>query len=277
MKKFFDLVAFEHGLFAGPMAITGAILSARGWPGFYTIFWICICFITARTAAMGFNRLVDLKIDTNNPRTIDRGIPSGQISKPIAWLLVLICCAVYFLSAYMLNDLCLKLSPFILIILFVYSYTKHFTWLCHVCLGLCLGMAPIAGWLAVSGEWALTPFILGVGVMFWVAGFDIIYASQDAEFDKKAGLYSIPSYFGLAKGLKFSSAFHAVCFVLFVLTGLSAGLSNMFYILMIPLGGLLFWEHILVKPNDLSRVNLAFFKLNATVSGVMLLAVIAGL
>lgn len=277
MKRILELVMIEHTLFALPMALTGTILAARGWPGLGVLLWVALAFTGARTAAMGFNRLVDAKIDAANARTAGRHIPAGSVGKWQAAGLIGAAMALYFLSAAMLNPLCLKLSPWVLIILLVYSYTKRFTAWCHVVLGLSLGMSPLAGWLAVSGQWAVTPILLGLGVIFWVAGFDTIYACQDVEFDRTTGLHSIPAKLGEQRALRLAAYSHVIAWLLWLVAGMLSGLGWPFYLLLAAVGGLLVWEHRLVNPEDLSKIDLAFFKVNSYVSGCLLAAVIAGL
>jgi 4-hydroxybenzoate polyprenyltransferase len=226
---------------------------------------------------MAFNRLADRHLDALNPRTKDREIPSGQISVAQVWLLVLLSCGIYFISAWALNEVCFYLSPVALAVLLGYSYTKRFTSLCHLFLGLALGLAPVAGWLAVQGAIDWTPVLFGLGVLFWVAGFDTIYACQDVDFDRRVKLYSLPAWLGTANALWVARLLHVVALCLFVLTGVSAGLGPVFYLLSLVTGGLLYWEHALLRPGDLSRLDLAFFNVNSMVSLSLLLSVWFGL
>lgn len=277
IRRLLSLVKIEHTLFALPLALSGAILAARGLPGLRVILLVAVAFAAARTAAMAFNRLADRHLDALNPRTKDREIPSGQISVGQAWWLVLLSCAIYFLAAWALNEVCLYLSPIALAILLGYSYTKRFTRLCHLFLGLALGLAPVAGWLAVKGSVDWTPVLLGLGVLFWVAGFDTIYACQDVDFDRRAKLYSMPAWLGTASALRVARLLHIAALCLFVLTGALAGLGPGFYLLSLVTGGLLYWEHSLLRPGDLSRLDLAFFNVNSMVSLSLLLSVWFGL
>ncbi len=226
---------------------------------------------------MAFNRLADRHLDALNPRTKDREIPTGQISVAQAWSLVLVAIGIYFLAAWALNDVCLYLSPVALAVLLGYSYTKRFTRLCHLFLGLALGLAPVAGWLAVQGAIAWIPILFGLGVLFWVAGFDTIYACQDVDFDRDFQLYSLPAWLGTAKALRAARLLHVAALCLFLLTGVLAGLGPAFYLLGLVTAGLLFWEHRLVRPGDLSRLDVAFFNVNSMVSFSLLLAVWFGL
>ncbi|MEW6350696.1 MAG: UbiA-like polyprenyltransferase [Thermodesulfobacteriota bacterium] len=276
-RSLLSLVKIEHTLFALPLALTGTILAQRGLPGLRVLVLVILAFAGARAAAMGFNRLVDRHLDAANPRTAGREIPTGKVGLAQAWVLVTGACVVYFLAAWALNELCFALSPFALAVLLGYSYTKRFTMLCHVFLGISLGMAPIAGWIAVTGGFSWIPVILALGVVFWVAGFDVIYACQDVAFDRQEGLHSIPARFGSAKALRFAAAAHFAAFSLFVAAGASANLAWPFYVLIAVTGGLLYWEHRLVSPTDLSRLDLAFFKVNSMISGSLLAAVWFGL
>ena len=275
--RLLSLIKIEHTLFALPLALSGCILAARGLPEVRTLGLVAVAFAAARTAAMAFNRLADSRIDALNPRTAEREIPSGHVSTFQAGGLVLASSVTYFLAAWALNDVCFRLSPAALAILLGYSYTKRFTWLCHIFLGLCLGLAPVAGWLAVreSLDWA--PMVLGIGVLFWVAGFDIIYACQDVEFDRQTNLHSLPAWLGTPRALKLAALAHATACALFMLAGALAGLRWTFYGVSLITCGLLYWEHHLVKPEDLSRLDLAFFNVNSMVSFSILVAIWFGL
>jgi len=275
--RLFSLVKIEHTLFALPLALTGSILAARGMPSLRILGLAALAFAGARTAAMAFNRLADRHLDALNPRTAEREIPSGQIKLYQAWALIVVAVAIYFLAALALNWVCFWLSPVALAILFAYSYSKRFTWLCHFFLGLCLGLAPVAGWLAVTGRVESTPVVLGIGVLFWVAGFDVIYACQDLEFDRRAKLYSMPAWLGTRAALRLAGLAHIAAICLFVLAGRLAGLNWPFYLLSLVTCGLLYWEHKLLHPDDLSRLDLAFFNVNSMVSFSLLLAVWFGL
>jgi len=277
LRTFFSLIKIEHTLFALPLALTGAILAARGLPDTMTLILLAIAFTAARAAAMAFNRMVDRRIDALNPRTADREIPSGAISVTKTGILVALSAVVFLAAAWAINPLCGKLAPLALVVVLGYSYTKRFTVLCHYLLGLALGIAPVAGWLAVTGEFACAPVILGLGVIFWTAGFDTLYACQDVAFDQKMGLYSLPARLGIAWALRLAAASHLVAFGLFVLTGYLAALSWVFYALALITGLLLVWEHRLISPNNLSKLDIAFFRVNSLVSASLLLAVSAGL
>jgi 4-hydroxybenzoate polyprenyltransferase len=277
LRRLLSLVKIEHTLFALPLALTGSILAARGMPSLRVLVLVALAFAGARTAAMAFNRLADRHLDALNPRTSDREIPSGKINVFQAWALVLVAVGTYFLAALALNRVCFYLSPVALTILLAYSYTKRFTWLCHFFLGLCLGLAPVAGWLAVRGGVEWTPVVLGIGVLFWVAGFDVIYACQDVEFDREVKLHSVPAWLGTGTALRFAGLAHVAAICLFMLAGTLADLNWPFYLLSLVTCGLLYWEHRLLHPNDLSRLDIAFFNVNSMVSFSLLVAVWFGL
>lgn len=276
-RKLVSLIKIEHTLFALPLAMTGAVLAARGLPSIRVLVLVALAFTAARATAMAFNRLVDRRFDALNPRTAQREIPSGRVSSAQASVLVVVAAAVFILAAWSLNDLCFALAGPALVIVLAYSYTKRFTAWCHAFLGLCLGIAPLAGWLAVTGQWSGTPAILSCGVVFWVSGFDIIYACQDVDFDRRSGLCSLPARLGPARALRLAAAAHAIAFGLFIVAGTVASLGGLFYVLLSLTGCLLLWEHRLVRPDDLTRLDLAFFKVNSMVSLSLLIAVSAGL
>ena len=276
-KTFFSLIKIEHTLFALPLALTGAVLGARGMPELLTLILMAAAFTAARAAAMAFNRLVDRHLDAQNPRTAEREIPTGSVSVPSVWLFTGIAMALFLIVPWAINPLCGKLAPVALVVLLGYSYTKRFTSLCHYLLGLALGMAPVAGWIAVTGTWAWSPVVLGLGVVFWTAGFDILYACQDVDFDREKGLHSIPASLGTGRAMKLAALSHLAAFILFILAGFLASLRFPFYLLSLITGALLFYEHRLVAPDNLSKLDIAFFKVNSLVSASLLLAVIAGL
>ncbi|MBE0569472.1 MAG: UbiA family prenyltransferase, partial [Deltaproteobacteria bacterium] len=231
-----------------------------------TAFYILLAMVGARSAAMGFNRLADAGIDARNPRTRDRAIPAGKVSRATARALVLASALLLVLSAAMLNSLCLKLSPVLLFLLFSYSYTKRFTWASHLVLGACLGAAPLASWIAVTGE--ADPRILSIcfAVLFWVAGFDVLYALQDLEFDRSAGLHSIPRHLGVKNSLRIARAFHLVMAALLLVGYHLFGLGLWYLSGLALCFGVLAYEHSIVREDDLSRLNMAFFNLNGVVS-----------
>ena len=261
-----EMIKFEHSVFALPFALTGALLAVRGLPSWRQIFWIVVAMVGARSAAMTFNRIADLKLDALNPRTKSRPLPTGQLSLGFAVGFTVLACGVLVLAARQLNPLAFKLSPVAIALLFGYSYTKRFTWLSHVILGICLGLSPIAAWIALRGSISVSVLLLGAAVSLWTAGFDIIYACQDVEFDHALGLHSLPRRYGIPAALYVSAALHALTFVLLVAV---AGMENLGWIALaglVAVGVLLAYEHTIVKPHDLARVNAAFFTVNGYIS-----------
>ncbi len=261
-----EMIKFEHTLFALPFAFTGALLAARGIPPGRTILWIIVAMIGARSAAMGFNRWADRKIDAENPRTKDRALPKGLVTPAQVIVFTAVSAAVLIFAAYKLNPLSFSLSPVALAVVFFYSYTKRFTFLSHAFLGLGISGAPVGAWIAVTGKFELPALVLGLAVLFWLLGFDVLYALQDMEFDRSKGLHSIPQRFGIRRSLWISRASHAVTMAaLFSLAWLlSLGwlyIAGVFVSLC-----LMVYEHTLVRENDLSKLNFAFFNMNANIS-----------
>jgi 4-hydroxybenzoate polyprenyltransferase len=271
-----EMIKIEHTVFALPFVLSGFILSTPGFPSAATLGWTVLAFASARCAAMTLNRLIDADIDAKNPRTKDRAIPAKKISKGLALTISIVSFAVMLFAASMLPPICLWLSPIAVFWLSFYSFTKRFTWLCHIVLGIALGGAALGGWVAASGALVgAAPWLLALAVTTWVAGFDIIYACQDTEFDSNEKLHSIPSRFGVAGALKISRALH-VCTVLFLLAlGLALKLALFYYLGLVLIAGMLVYEHRLVKADDLSRVNAAFFTVNGVVSIISFLAFLA--
>ena len=261
-----EMIKFEHSIFALPFALSGALLAVRGWPSGRQLFWLIVAMVGARSAAMTFNRIADLKFDKLNPRTKMRALPTGQLSLRFAAGFTVFSCALLALAAYQLNPLAFKLSPAAVAILLGYSYTKRFTWLSHFVLGTCLGMSPVAAWIALRGDIAWSIVMLGAAVALWVAGFDIIYACQDVEFDRQHRLDSLPRRYGIAAALYTSLALHVVTLVLLVVVARTENLGWMALLGLGLVAALLAYEHALVKPSDLSRVNAAFFTVNGYIS-----------
>src|SRR5580692_1257718 len=269
-----EMIKFEHSVFALPFALVGALLAARvggGLPTWQQILWIVVAMVGARSAAMTINRIADIEFDARNPRTAARALPAGQLSLGFAWLFTLAASALLIIAAWQLNPLALKLSPLALAILFLYSYTKRFTALSHFVLGFCLGMSPAAAWIAMRGSLDWRMLILCAAVTLWVGGFDVLYACQDVEFDKSAGLYSIPKKFGIARALSIARALHVVMIALLVWLALSFQLPWPAWVGICLVAALLAYEHSLVKPNDLTKMNAAFFAVNGYISLVFLL------
>ncbi len=266
VKAFFSLIDIEHTLFGLPFAYLGAFLAAlavyRGGPSFYDLFWITVAMVGARTAALCLNRIIDRHIDRANPRTKDWVLPSGQLPVEMIWVLVTVSFALLLFAASQLNPLCLYLSPLAVIILWLYSYTKRFTWLCHLFLGMAIGMGPIGAWFGVTGIFSWIPVLIGAAVAFWVAGFDTMYACQDIEFDRQHGLHSIPARFGEKGALLFSALFHLLTIVFLLLTGIILQLGIWYYIGVGLASVILIYQHFIVKPGDLTRVGFATFSIN---------------
>ena len=276
LKITLEMIKIEHTLFALPFAFLGAVLAARGLPTVQQIIWITVAMVGARSAAMAFNRLADREIDAANPRTAMRAIPAGLLSAQFVRLFTIASAAIFFLAAYMLNNLTLVLSPVALASVFLYSYTKRFTSLSHLVLGWCLSIAPTGAWIAVRGAMdSPVPLLLSLAVMLWTAGFDVMYACQDHEFDVNAGLNSIPQKLGIANALWVARALHVGMFVaLLAVYGLT-GLHWLGALGVVATAALLIYQHSLVKANDLSRLNAAFFTTNAFVSVILFVTVAA--
>lgn len=274
MRTYLDLVRFEHTLFALPFAYGGMLLAAGGWPGWPIFLWITVAMVGARTGAMALNRLIDRYIDAKNPRTAMRHLPRGAVQPTEVIVLAALGLGCLTLAAFNLNALTVQLLPVAVFFLVVYSYTKRFTWLCHFWLGLTIGAATAGGWIAVSGSFEAATFALWAGVAFWLAGFDILYATQDFKFDRENGVYSVPAKFGITVALQIAKASHALTFVFFMLTGVLLGAGWVYFVGVLAVGTVLWYEHQLVKPHDLSKVDQAFFQANVVVSVGMLLIIL---
>lgn len=266
LRHLLSMIKFPHTVFALPFALMGAVLAERGIPPVGKLFWIIVAMVSARTAAMTFNRIVDREFDAQNPRTAIRELPKGVVTLRQAAVMLLVSVIVFEWAAYSLNRLCLILSPAVLIILLGYSFTKRFTKYSHVALGLSLGMAPVGAWIAVRGSVGYPVLFLGLGVLVWVAGFDILYAIQDIDFDKRAGLYSIPRYLGVRASLIVARAFHVGTFAVLFLEFFLLDLGVTYLLGVLVVGSLLLYEHSIVSEKDLSRLNLAFFNMNGYIS-----------
>jgi 4-hydroxybenzoate polyprenyltransferase len=265
-RDFLSLVVFAHTVFALPFALLAAVLAAGGVPDGRTLLWILVAMVGARSAAMSFNRIVDRQIDAKNPRTARREIPAGVVSPAAAALFCAGSAALFVLAAAQLNRLCLVLSPVALAIVLGYSYAKRVTPFAHLFLGLALAIAPVGAWVAVTGAFALPPVLLGFAVLFWVAGFDVIYSLQDEEFDRAEGLRSIPARFGASRALQIARLFHGVTLVLLYAVFLAVSGGWLFGAAVVVAGLFLVRQHRLVSPGDLSRVNAAFFTANGWLS-----------
>jgi 4-hydroxybenzoate polyprenyltransferase len=273
LKTTLEMIKFEHTLFALPFAFLGAILAANGLPTWRQIVWITVAMFGARSAAMTFNRIVDRDIDAKNPRTAARELPAGKLSVGFAWVFLYVSIGIFLLASYSLNWLTFALSPVALICVLGYSYAKRFTAFSHVFLGLALAISPSAAWIAVRGSlYDEVPILLSVLVLMWTAGFDVMYACQDFEFDRKSGLRSIPARYGIKNSLWIARLFHLQAFVVLVILYLVTGLAWPALVGVIAVGALLTYQHTLVRANDLSRMNAAFFTTNAFVSVILLVS-----
>ena len=269
IKTLLEMIKFSHTIFAFPFALMGVVLASLASgkaPGVGQVFWVCVAMVGARTTAMGLNRLIDAKIDAKNPRTADRHIPAGKVSIWEAALFILVALVIFLFAAWMLNPLCLKLAPIVVGFFVLYSYCKRFTHFAHVVLGLCLAAAPIGAWVALRGDLGWPVISLGIAVLFWVSGFDVFYALQDYDYDVEHGLHSVPSRLGKEKSFLLVRIFHGLMllFILLVLPG--SGLGWIYFSGVVVVAGLLVYEHLLVKPDDLSKLDAAFFNMNGYIS-----------
>ncbi|SFK91829.1 4-hydroxybenzoate polyprenyltransferase [Paenibacillus sp. 1_12] len=280
-KIFLEMIKIEHTLFALPFAFMGAILGSivmtNHLPGWAAIGWIILAMVGARSAAMGLNRVIDKVFDGKNPRTAARAIPAGLISSKEAIIFIVISFVLLFWATSNLSSLSMKLLPVAVFFLVFYSYTKRFTWACHLILGLTLGLAPLGGWVAVTNDISWAAIVFYVSVSFWTAGFDVIYACQDTEFDKNEGLHSIPQRFGVAKALRIARWFHVITAVGLIVLFYLTDLSWIYLIGILIANLLLFYQHKIVNPTNLSRVNIAFFTLNSILSSVVFIFTLADL
>ena len=263
-----EMIKWEHSIFALPFALCGAMLAARGVPSVHQLVWIIVAMVAARSAAMSFNRLADAAIDAANPRTRTRALPAGVLSHSFVTTFVLLSSGVFVLAAWELNHLAFLLAPVALAVLLLYSYTKRFTRWSHLVLGFALGIAPAAAWIAVRGSLDPRILLLTAAVTFWVAGFDVLYACQDVDFDRSAGLHSIPRYFGIAKSLWIARVFHLLMLLLLSVVVWSFGLGKIAAAGVLAVLLLMGYEHSLVSKDDLSKLNAAFFTMNGVIAVV---------
>lgn len=276
VRRYLEFIRFSHTVFALPFALAAVVVAARGWPGGRTLVLVLVAMICARTSAMGFNRIVDRHFDAQNPRTRNRHLPAGTITLRGAWTLTLVSAVLFVAAAWAINSLCGWLSPVALAVIWFYSLTKRFTDFSHLFLGAALGLAPLGGWLAVTGRWDWAPLVLALAVVCWLTGFDIIYATQDYEFDKAAGLHSLPVRWGIAGSLRFAMVAHVVMTGLLAVFGWLTKLSWPYFVGVVVIAGCLAVEHRLAQRRDPVSLNLAFFRMNAVISVLFLVATIAG-
>lgn len=281
IRDFLELIKFEHTVFALPFAYLGMLLAAGGWPSWREFIWITAAMAAARTLAMGFNRIADRVIDSRNPRTAIRPLNTGEISLRTAWGGTILAGIILAIAAWQLGPLPLKLLPGAYLFLIGYSFTKRFTWLSHFILGFTDGLAPMGAWAAIRGSlftYQDLPAWLLLGVVtFWIGGFDLIYACQDVEFDRREGLQSIPARFGVSKALQLSSLSHLVTVLLLISLGIFLNLGWPFWLGLVLVTALLVWEHLLVQPDDLSRIDVAFFNINSTISVTLFLSILGAI
>ncbi len=275
IRVFLEMIKFSHTVFALPFAFTGAVLAAGGMPSAHQVFWILMAMVGARTAAMGMNRLIDAEIDARNPRTASRAIPAGLIGTGTVILFIVLSILLMLYAAWQLNPLCLYLSPVALFFLWLYSYCKRFTSLAHVVLGICLAAAPLGAWIAIRGTVEVPAILLGLAVLFWVAGFDILYALQDLDFDRASGLHSIPVRLGVNGSLWAARVFHLVMLGLLAGLYLSAGLGPWFLAGLAATIAMLGYEHWLLRHGDLTKLDAAFFTMNGYISITLFVATLA--
>jgi len=264
-----EMIKFSHTVFAFPFALMGVVLASLASgraPSVGQVFWVCLAMVGARTAAMSLNRIIDAGIDKDNPRTAGRHIPAGRISRLEAWLFVAAAVALLLLSAWMLNPLCFYLAPVALGFFVLYAYCKRFTSFAHIVLGICLAAAPIGAWIALRGDVGWPVLMLGLAVLFWVAGFDIFYALQDVEFDRSKGLHSIPVLLGVKNAILLGKVFHGLMVAFLLIIPLGLPLGWIYYLGLAVVSALIAYEHQLVKPDDLSRLDAAFFNMNGYIS-----------
>jgi 4-hydroxybenzoate polyprenyltransferase len=286
LRNYLSLVKFSHTLFALPFALIGFFLGIFGEENIYQaesqgtpillirFFLVLICMITARSAAMAFNRWLDRQFDARNPRTAIREIPRGIIAPNSALRFVIICCILFIFTCWFINPICFLLSPVALFVILFYSYTKRFTSLCHLVLGIGLSLAPIGAFLAVTGKFDTLPILFSGAVVCWVSGFDIIYAMQDVDFDKSEKLFSIPATVGKSRALVVSSLLHLLSIIFVFLAGISGNFGSWYWVGMVLFTGILIYQHLIIKPNDLSRVNLTFMTANGIASVIFAFFVI---
>ena len=276
LSAIFTDIKIQHTVFALPFAVMSAFIASGGLPETEKLAWIVVCMLGARSAAMAFNRIIDARFDAKNPRTQGRALPSGRVDKNSYWLFLIVFSLVFIFSAGMLNQLALYLSPLALIIIFFYSLTKRFTLYSHFWLGLAISIAPVGAWVAIREEISFVSLLLGTAVVFWLVGFDILYSCMDVKFDRENNLKSIPQRFGVENALRIAFASHVLMILfLVVLLQFVAELGILYSVGVIIVAGLLIYEHSLVRPDDLSKINIAFFNMNGIISIGLMLFVIA--
>ena len=276
LRHFLDAIKFEHTVFALPFAYVAMVLAADGWPGWRVLTWVTLAMAGARTLAMSVNRLADRFVDAANPRTAGRHLPTGLLRPGQVGAAAVVAALLLLVSAWMLNPLCLALAPVAAVFLVGYSYTKRFTWLSHWILGFTDGIAAAGGWIAVRGAFDPPVFILWLALTVWIAGFDLIYACQDVAFDRAAGLHSFPARFGIPAALGAAGLCHLLTVAAFAALGWTMGLGWLYWAGVVVVAALFVYEHSLISPGDLSRLDVAFFNVNGYIAVILLVAVLAG-
>jgi 4-hydroxybenzoate polyprenyltransferase len=274
---YLKMIKFEHSVFALPFAYVGAFLARMKTPSIANLVWITVAMVGARTFAMSLNRIIDAHIDRSNPRTADRAIPKGLLSETDVWMFAFVSLAVFLLAVFNLAPITHYLWPLVIIPFVIYPYMKRFTWASHFVLGLSLGLAPIGAWTAITNSLNIIPFAIGLAVMLWTAGFDIIYACQDIDFDRAHNLYSIPAGFGVPAGLVITRILHVLSISIFIAVGVVLQLNVIYFSGVVLVAALLLYENSLVKPDDLSSLNTAFFTVNGVISVLMSVFVVASI
>ncbi len=270
LTEFLEMIKFEHTVFALPFALVSLLLATKGHLTWHLVLWVVVAMVGARTGAMGFNRIIDAEFDRRNPRTRNRAIPAGRISRRSALIISLTAFGLFVIAAAMLNTACLLASPFAIIVLIGYSYTKRYTSYSHLVLGFAISGAPLGAWMAATGTVSIPAIILSIAVLCWIAGFDILYSLQDVEFDRKTGLHSIPAAVGIAPALWISRLLHFLSIVFLASLAKLLPTGALYLIGVAAVGGLLVYEHLLIHPNDLSKINTAFFTINGLISMMFL-------
>ena len=275
IKILLEDIKIQHTIFALPFALMSAFIASNGVPPSDKLLWILLAMVGARSSAMSFNRIADVDYDRENPRTKERALPKGRIRKSYYIIFLILSVLLFIFSCIMLNRLALILSPAALLIVFFYSYTKRFTIFSHFFLGLSLSLAPIGAWVAIREEISIVSIVLGLAVIFWLAGLDIIYSCQDVEFDKSHGLFSFPAKLGIERALRLAALFHVIMMLFLFSLFFTGNLGLLYVVGIILIAGLLYYEHSIIRPDDLSKVNVAFFNVNGIISiGLMLMTIL---
>ncbi|MCT4534338.1 4-hydroxybenzoate octaprenyltransferase [Halodesulfovibrio sp.] len=271
------MVKIEHSIFALPFAYLGQFIAAGGIPSLKPFLLLTVAMVAIRSVAMAFNRVIDLPFDSKNPRTQQRPLVTGEITPMQTWFFIAVMAAIFVVACFFINELSFMLSPVALFVAVFYSLLKRFTWLCHFWLGAVLALSPLAGWISVDPQFTVPAVLFAWGILFWVAGFDIIYSCQDMGYDRTAGLHSVPAHFGLESGLVISSFCHVVTAIMFLMGGWAAGLGWAYFAVWAVVSGVLFWEHCIISADDMSRVNMAFFTMNGFISVLLFAGALAGI